>query len=114
MTARDRNERMSSLVTLVLSHFRCPACGESRMPNLSRPSNTFNHLVDNSRPQRLHHQVDDVLAASPLGRRAGQVLAEDRGQCRCVGEEEIAQTCNRNIKMHRVDTPAKDSGPDAL
>src|SRR5437763_15123160 len=111
MTARDRNERMSSLVTLIFSHFRCPACGESRMPNLSRPSNTFNHLVDNSRPQRLHHQVDDVLAASALGRRAGKVLAEDRRQRRRVGEEEIAQTCDRNIEMYRVDTPAKGSSP---
>src|SRR5262245_21458103 len=62
-----------------------------------------NWLISASWPQRLQHQVDDMLAAGTPCRRACQILAEDRRQGRRVREEEIAQARDGNIEVHRVD-----------
>src|SRR5256885_1132535 len=65
-------------------------------------------------PKRLHYQIDHVFAAGSPGCGARQVPAEDRRQCRRVGEEEIAEARDRNIEMHRVYPLAKGSGSHAL
>src|SRR5258708_4876356 len=44
-----------------------------------------------SRPQRLQHEVDHVLAAGAAGGGPAEIGAEDRRQGRRVGEVEIAQ-----------------------
>src|SRR6185312_6755692 len=107
MIAKDRIERSSSLNTV----FSFWACTGSRSPG--------GHSIAASPPnqpsgwlgaQRMHHEVDHVLAAGLPGGRARQVLAEDRGQGRRVREVEIAQPCNRNIEMDRVDTLAEYAG----
>src|ERR1700716_1958092 len=72
------------------------------------------HLNLPLRPQRLQHQVDHVFAAGTPRGCAGQVLAEDGRQGGRVREEEVAEACDRNIEVHRIDTLAKSSGPYAV
>src|SRR5690349_18824366 len=66
---------------------------------MTTPWATMPHLG----PQRLQHKVDDMLATSALGGGAAEIGAEDRRQCRRVGEEEIGKPRDRDIEMHGID-----------
>src|SRR3954454_25045043 len=62
----------------------------------------------------MHHQIDHVPAAGLPGGAARQVLAEDRRQRRRVRKVEIAEACNRDVEVYRVDTLAEYADLDAL
>src|SRR6476659_6691653 len=62
----------------------------------------------------MHHQIDHVPAAGLPGGPARQVLAEDRREGRRIRKVEIAEACNRDIKMYRVDAFTEYAGLDAL
>src|SRR6185295_16593486 len=62
----------------------------------------------------MHYLIDHVPAAGLPGGPARQVLAEDRRQRRRVRKVEIAEACNRDVKVYRVDTLAEYASLDAL
>src|SRR5690348_10581467 len=55
------------------------------------------------RPERLQHEIHDMLAAGALGGGAAEIGTEDRRQRRRVGEEEIGEARNRDVEMHGID-----------